>query len=382
MKTRSRARRWRGRFVTSVMGCLVLMMGIPTIAVAQTTVEEFRSAFESGDSTRCMEAGNALRDYREYAAELAAPLVAVVAQGGNCGESALGGLINLGPEIRDGVAAEQAMPVLMEILERALEPDSGWEAASTAESAVLVLGNFGDAAAPAVPLLERMLMELEKYHQRRYVLLTLAEIGDAAAPAVPTMLELLGPSEDESYERGEIRFDTARALGSIPAAAATTAPALVAALSSEQYSLPGVAADALSEIGGPAVPFLVPELESDDVDHLETVISILGDIGPEATAAAQYLIPLLSSEDWNVSYEAKNSLRKIGPAEAAVPGLIDILENSDNEDAQEAAVEVLWDYGSAAIPALPALREAATSGGWSVKQVAAAAVEEIEATGE
>jgi HEAT repeat protein len=328
-----------------------------------------------------MEAGNTIRDYKEFAAELASPLLAVVEEGGTCSDSALSGLINLGEGVREGVAADRAMPLLIGLVEQALDGGDHLEW-STAQSALLLMGNFGEMAAPAVPVLVRVLREREENFDRRYALMSLAEIGDPSAAAAPALLELLGPSEDDSYERNEIRYDVARTLGSIPAAAATTAPALVTALSSEDYTLPSIAAGALAELGGAGVPAVLKELESEDEERLERAISILVEIGPEAASAAPALVPLLLSESWNVSYEAGAALRTLGASEAAVPALIEILENDGNEDAQEAAAEVLANYGETARPALPALRKLAKDGGWSVKRMAESAVEMIEGGGQ
>ena len=126
---------------------------------------------------------------------------------------------------------------------------------------------------------------------------------------------------------------------------------------------------------------MLEELESEEEECLERAISILAEIGPEAASAAPALVPLLLSESWNVSYEAGAALRTFGASEAAVPALIEILENDDNEDAQEAAAEVLANYGETARPALPALRKLGKDGGWSVRQMAESAVEMIEGGG-
>ncbi len=362
--------------VNGLIGAVVLF-GLPAISSGQSTAVELQAAFESGDSTRCVEAGNIAGGFKDFAAELATPLLAVVENGGPCADNALTGLINLGPGVRNGVAADRAMPVFIKLMEAGL--DSGdhivW---NDAQSALLLLGNFGDAAAPAVPVVVRVLKEREDYFERKYAVMALAEIGDGAAAAVPALLELLGPSEDDSYERKEIRYDAARALAHIPAATATSAPALVVALNSEDYSLPGIAADALAEMGEPAIPYVISELNSDDEERLERAISILSEIGPDAASAAPALVPLLASESWNVRYEAGAALRTIGTSEAAVPALIEILEDNDNADAQEAAVEVLANYGEAASPALPILRKLAKNGGWSVRNMAEDAVEMIE----
>lgn len=377
MENRGHGRvRWC-RFGAVGLICVFFLIGMPAVGVGKSVVKEFRAAFESGDSSRCMEAGNIAGDLREFAAELAGPVFTVVEEGGTCAGSALSALINFGDAVREGVPADRAMPVLIGLVEKGLDngDDSAW---STAQSAVMLVGHFGEAGGPAVLVLVRVLNEREEYFDRRYALRSLAEIGNPAAAAAPAILELLGPSEDDSYERNEIRYDAARTLGRIPAAAATTAPALVAALSSEDYSLPGIAAEALSEMGEPAVPVVVGEFESEDEERLELAISILVDMGTEAASAAPALVPLLLSENWNVSYEAGAALRNIGTSEAAVPALIEILEIYDNEDAQKAAAEVLANYGAIARPALPELRKLEKDGGWAVRRMAEEAIRMIE----
>ncbi|MBZ0111245.1 MAG: hypothetical protein K8J08_02160, partial [Thermoanaerobaculia bacterium] len=141
----------------------------PSSTLAQDSAAEFEAAFRSGESTRCMEAGNRLSDYKQFAADLAAPLFDVVEGDSICAGNALSGLINLGRDIRDGVPAERAVPHLISLIEKGLLVSHG-PPASLAESSMSLLGYFGADASSAVPILERVVHEREDDWSKRSAL--------------------------------------------------------------------------------------------------------------------------------------------------------------------------------------------------------------------
>ncbi|HSG64682.1 MAG TPA: HEAT repeat domain-containing protein, partial [Gammaproteobacteria bacterium] len=260
--------------------------------VAQGSAKELIAELESGDSTRCMNAGNATSHYQEHyqqlAAELATPLFDIL-ENGLCSGSALTALVNVGDGVAEGVDGERAMRALVTIVEKGLAEGASFEAASDAGSAVLVIGHFGEGGAPAVPVLVRWIRERADAFDRRYGLMTLAEIGDGSAPAVPELLPFLAaPAEDDenAWEKKELRTMVAQTLGSIPTAAAVSAPALVAGLSDPDYNYRYAAGESVAKIGSPMVPYLLPVLGSAEPETKKEVLEILSGMGTGVAEAA------------------------------------------------------------------------------------------------
>lgn len=355
---------------------------------AQGSAKALIAELESGDSTRCIDAGNATSEHQEHyqqlAAELAVPLFNILEKG-PCPGSALTALVNVGPGIVDGIDAGRAIAALVKVVEQGLEPSASPDAASIAGSAVLVIGHFGAAGAPAVPVLKRWIFErpFESF-DRSYGLRALASIGDASAPVVPALLPLLAaPAEDDeqAWQKNELRNDVVRTLGWIPAAAAASAPALVAALGDADYGFRNGAIDSITKIGAPMVPHLLPALETSNAETKQAVLKILAAMGAVAADAAPAIAPLLGDEDWNVTYQAGEALRQIGPTPAGIAALVKVVGQDGKEDAARTAAEILGGYGSAAKDALPALRKAAASGKWSLADAAKTAIAAIESGG-
>jgi HEAT repeat protein len=370
---RSRATRRAG---AAAVASFVLAAASPSAAQRVDLLAELRS----GDSTRCMEAGNVADEHRDQAAALAGPIFDLIEQDHACAGSAVSALVNLGPGIAEGVDAARAVAVLSGVIERGIDQDYG-EYASRASSAVMVLGHFGPGAAPALPLLERWVRERSDGFDQRYALMTIGDLGEAGAEAAPLLLELLGPSDDDSYERNELRLEAARTLGRLPAAAVLAAEPLVAALSAEDWTLRSLAADALSAAGPGVVPAVLAELDSGDDERREQAMSILSNLGEGAREAAPALAGLLADPNWTVSYEAGELLEAFGPDDRVIEKLAAMMHESKNEDAVTRAAEILGSYGPAAAAALPALRHAITRGSWSVTDAAETAIAKIEPKG-
>jgi HEAT repeat protein len=100
-----------------------------------------------------------------------------------------------------------------------------------------------------------------------------------------------------------------------------------------------------SALGGmPAetvVPALRAALKAQDAIVRQTAAKELGEIRPEAKAAAPDLIAALKDQDASVRADAAFALRNIGPeAKAAVPALRVALKDRD-ENVRQAAAEAL-----------------------------------------
>jgi len=331
-----------------------------------------------------MDASNSTSEYQEHyqtmAAELADPLFSIVESGEGCVDSAISALLNLGPGISEGVSADRAIPLLAGIVEQALEPHASYELVSTGGTAIIVVGHFGPEGGAAAPVLQRWISEAPDYHYREYGVDSLARIGDAAAPVVPAMMALLEPpaeDDEQAWEKNALRASVVRMLGSVPAAVEHSGPALIATLRSGEESFPYLAAESLTEIGAPAAPYLVAALDDESPEVRAQVLEILAGMGPGAAEGASRIATLLADEDWNVTYQAGEVLRQIGPTPAGVAALVKALEGS-NQEAARSAAEILGTYGTGAAEALPSLRKASQSEDWMVSDAAKEAIAAIE----
>lgn len=376
----SRRARTAGRTTSWAVSALALSAAA-ALSPASAQQVDLVAELRSGDSTRCMEAGNVADEYKEQAAQLAPAIFELIESGHGCAGSALSALVNLGDGIAASLDAERAVPVLTRLIEEGIEPSFG-DPVHRGSSALFVIGRFGEEAAPALPTIERWIRERPDEHDKRYGLMAIADLGDAATPAAPLLIELLGPDpDDDSYSRNEMRLEAARTLARLPALSALAADELVAALSSEDWTLRSLAADALAAGGPEVVPALLTELDSGVDERREEAVRILGTLGEDARDAAPILAKLLVDDNWTVQYEAGNLLETLGPDERVIELLAAMLRESKNEDAVTRAAEILGSYGPAAASAVPALRHAITRESWSVTQAAEDAIEKIEGGG-
>ncbi|HVE72474.1 MAG TPA: HEAT repeat domain-containing protein [Thermoanaerobaculia bacterium] len=356
-------------------------------AQAQPTPAKLIADFESGDSTRCMNAVNATSEHQEHfqttAAKIAPALLRIIESGKGCEDSALSGLLNLGPGILPAAPAAKTVPQLVRIMERGIE-SGHHEHLSSAASALLILGFYQKDAAAAVPLIDRWIRLPAVSHFHREAVQALAVIGDGAAPAVPTLLEILGrPAGAEHDPQTEwLRMEIVRALGSIPAAAARSGPALVTALSGEAPDLASKAADSLGKLGRAALPYVLPLIRSANEDIKERAVRVVVKMGPAATEAVPLIVPLIAADNWNVRYQVQEALTAMGPTPEVITALAAMVVTKDKEEAATEAIKMLGSYGPAASKALPELRKAAATKGqfnWSpLAEAAKEAIAKIE----
>ncbi len=100
-------------------------------------------------------------------------------------------------------------------------------------------------------------------------------------------------------------------------------PATLTVTIFEERSEQQVAAEALSQIGPPAIPELRRALQSRDANVRRETAGVLARMGPEAKDAVPDLIRLLDDEDEATRKMASRALGRIGPdAAPAVPALM------------------------------------------------------------
>jgi len=184
---------------------------------------------------------------------------------------------------------------------------------------------------------------------------TLQSLEKGGPEAVPVLIELLQTEGRDDWEGGEVRRIAAEILGRFGPEARAAIPALVATLNDPDPHLRSVAALALGEIG-PHTPEVCPAL----IGLLKTesrlsAVRALNRFGFEARAAVPSLIDLLQDSEPEVRWNAAQALGTIGPeARAAVPALIERLKDLD-ADVREHSAESLGLIGRDAEPAVAAL---------------------------
>lgn len=138
-----------------------------------------------------------------------------------------------------------------------------------------------------------------------------------------------------------VRKVAAAALAAIGPKAEAAAPELVGALRDEDLRVQAQAANALVQIGAPAVPSLVAILEEPRSASRVSALYVLGQIGPGASGAVQILGRTLKERDPLIVRLAAVALGHIGPdARDALPLLTDLLQ-ADHADLRISAALAL-----------------------------------------
>jgi HEAT repeat protein len=257
-------------------------------------------------------------------------------------EAAVYSLLVIGAEV-----PSSTVPVLVGLLE------DDWR---TRRDAILVLGEMGPAAGPAVPALTEALGDRNNV-VKAAAAYALGGIGPAAAPAVPELGRML---KNKSFENldflglGSVHGIVVNALGNIGSNEAVSVLIEVLRDSGKGPIIKAAAIKSLGLIGSSAgeqaVTALIPFLK--DSFLRKSAAIALGGIGPAAAPAVPGIIPMLEDPISLDSQIALEAITKIG--EPAVPHLITALKDG-NEKIREQAAHALTLIGE---PAIPALKEA------------------------
>lgn len=256
----------------------------------------------------------------------------------------------------------------------------------------------------AVPALANALVESDSVETRAAAAYALNEIGADAAEATPTLLEAIKDSDEL------VRALSISTLSQVGLDNDVLVSIMVAAIQNESGLVKDVAADALVNIGGDAIPALGEVLKSDtasdlakeiaatligdisQVDELggraiDSVVPILaetlsdgdsgvrkaaaaalGDFGPLADVAIPALSRALLGDDSGVSETAASSLAKIG--QQSVPGLTEAL-NSDDALTRLYAADAIWTLTQDSSLILPTLVSSLSDGDVETRELAA-----------
>ncbi len=303
--------------------------------------------------------------------------------------------------LRDiGPAAKDAIPAVTEKL-KDKKPEIRREA-------VLTLGAFGEAAAPAVPQIAALLGDEHAGTAATFVLGALGEIPKDAEATVrsnvksddlmlsttslwalarvhPADKELRRETTEKLVARLKdknqfVRVAAARALAALPPAPEITAPIWEKAMKDADETTMRNAMDALAALGAQAVPRLTDALKYEKfrVD----VVYALGRIGPAAAPAAGELAKLVEDKNSRLAHEAIIALGNIGPgAKDAVPALVKGLHQADDRDLNFAAIAfALGKIGPGAASADSALLKQLDSKDDNVRVLSAWALAQIDPT--
>lgn len=229
-------------------------------------------------------------------------------------------------------------------------------------SMVALLGNIGKHSEHAASALAKILETDPSVTNQLKVAEALKEIGKGAM-SVPALIRIL---EGQQIEPAAM---AAEILGSIGQDAFPAIPALIKALKPEktrkknddywyggrEWSVEESAATALSEIGAPAVPYMIHVL-SDQTDRAVRARAALalGQIGKDAQEAIPYLIPFLQ-QDKKSQLLAAIVLAEIGAkADIVLPILTRSVE-IENYEVRARIVSAIGKLGKSAASAVPAL---------------------------
>ena len=243
--------------------------------------------------------------------------------------------------------------------------------AARALGAADALGQVGERAAAAVPLLITCLADADEAVQER-VARALGEIGPQS---VPPLVEAL-----RRPELG-VRIGAVDALARIgPAAGAASRPLLDLLLTEEHRGLCRFAAEALGRIGEAGVGTLTDAFASAGPESRAKLAVALGVVGPAARTAVAALQKALRDEDPLVRRDALWALGRIAPPEDAAPSLasdvISALNDPDRGVAEQAALS-LGTLGGRARSALPVVLDGLRSPDADRRRIAALALGEV-----
>ncbi len=194
-------------------------------------------------------------------------------------------------------------------------------------SAISQLGAFaGQAPAAVLPVL---MAALDDETVRGAAARALRNAGPAAVDAVPALRARLNDRD----EKGEYEYITSfytEAVISIELASGDALPSLVELLNSDNYNVRDAAAQAMSEFGEDAIPYLVGCFDDESGWVRNTAAGSIGDIAKENPGALPYVIDALKNEDISIAEPAASFFRSMeNPPEEIIPILIDILDEID-----------------------------------------------------
>ena len=272
-----------------------------------------------------------------------------------------------------GSESSAAAPALVEMLKL--------DSPNIREWAVRALSSYKE---DAVKLLAAALVAKDlDFRARRMAASALAQLGRYIKSAVPDLVKALG--DDDPW----VRQYSVRALGYSESTAA--AAALILVLQDQDILVRREAVSAISQLGEAATSELLKGVTREEIEIRRYSAQLLGRIARDAEIVVPVLMEAMSDEDISVRWiaikslgkfrdkagdaaplldtvlkreqayyirrEAIDALSKIGPAaEAALPGLLLVLEDQEPE-LRQTALKIVGKFGPKAAPALPLVKQ-------------------------
>jgi HEAT repeat protein len=190
---------------------------------------------------------------------------------------------------------------------------------------------------------------------RRGALPVLREIGPGAKAALPAVLPLLN-DEDRDLRLNAIAF-----VGRLGGYGKAAVPALEKLLDGEDRDGQWWAAWALWQVQKDrrTVPPLVKRLRDKDVAVRTAAALLLKQIGPAAQGAVSDLREALKDKDARLRLAASTALWEVDQHPDALPALVRLLRDCDPSVRNDVAAQLGAGLGAKALPAVPALIQAA-----------------------
>ena len=257
---------------------------------------------------------------------------------------------NQGTRTRATVALAKIKPTPPEVVLATADllQDENW---SVRAQALMVLGNMGADASIALPRIIGVL-EDENKHVRRSAASALTRVP---ATTSETQLALVKALEaDDRYLRRQASY----ALAKVKEGSGTVSQELARIAASDNRQASMAAFNVLEKQSAEdVVPLLLPLLSNDDYHYSQNAARIIGNFGPEASAAVPTLITLLDQYPHYLT--AVHTLGRIGPgAKDAIPALIALFERSDpSRELRLAATGALNKIGPEPEQVVPLFRE-------------------------
>jgi HEAT repeat protein len=208
-------------------------------------------------------------------------------------------------------------------------------------SAARALGQLGEIAAEAVPALAETLHATDGFVRH-----TAAEaLGQIGAPSVTALIKAL--KDEHAY----VRLEAARALGLMGASAAEAIPTLIDVLGHADNTMRWEIVEALKRVGATAVPALVETMRDERIFIRQAAAEILASIAVPDPRVISVLEAALEDTDGVVRVNAALGLQRLLAHPAALPACIAALKGNDR-DARLRAKYAYWNFGEIAVPVL------------------------------
>lgn len=219
------------------------------------------------------------------------------------------------------------------------------------EAAAASLGAFKDSGELSVPVLTAALGRDQARQLRLAAATSLQKFGRQATPAIPLLIAAV----KEKDSNGDLLRRAASVLYAIGPEAKDAIPTLSEVLLDEGRGgmLRGEAAYALSGMGRASIEPLTNALERGDKVGRSEALRGLRNLGKDAEPALPALVKALRDKDDSVRRGALEVLTAIGRPSA--PSVLAILDETNDEDLRERAVEALGKIGAEAKEAFTAL---------------------------